>query len=169
MASKSESRVLTDHDEIRRWAEERGATPTAVSRTESDEDVGVIRLDFPGYSGKGSLDEIGWDEWFDKFDEKNLALLVQDHMANGKASNFNKLVSRDSMEEREERGAQSRRSSSRRSGRSSTTRETKVRASGRSAPGSSRKPSRSEKSATRGAAKKKSARTRGSSRRRPAA
>jgi hypothetical protein len=37
----------------------------------------MIRLDFPGYGGEESLEEISWDEWFDKFDERNLALLVQ--------------------------------------------------------------------------------------------
>lgn len=97
MASKSRSRTLTDHGEIRRWAEERGAKPSAVQRTHSDDDPGIIRLDFPGYSGEGSLEEIDWDEWFEEFENKNLALLVQDQTANGEQSNFNKLVSRESV------------------------------------------------------------------------
>ena len=98
MASKSSSRVLTDHDEIRRWAEERGARPSAVQRTHTDDNVGIIRLDFPGYSGGDSLEEIEWDEWFDKFDDNNLALIVQEETAGGEQSNFNKIVSRDSVE-----------------------------------------------------------------------
>src|SRR5437764_11474129 len=89
------ARPLTDHDEIRRWAEERNATPSCVRRTGGNNDVGMIRLDFPGYSGENSLEEISWDEWFQKFDESNLALLVQDQTARGQKSNFNKLVSRD--------------------------------------------------------------------------
>lgn len=98
MASKSSSRVLTDHDEIQRWAEERGARPSAVQRTHTDDNVGIIRLDFPGYSGEDSLEEIEWDEWFDKFDDNNLALIVQDETAGGEKSNFNKIVSRDTVE-----------------------------------------------------------------------
>jgi hypothetical protein len=98
MASKSSSRVLTDHDEIQRWAEERGARPSAVQRTHTDDSVGIIRLDFPGYSGEDSLEEIEWDEWFDKFDDNNLALIVQDETADGEKSNFNKIVSRDRVE-----------------------------------------------------------------------
>jgi hypothetical protein len=90
----SESRVLTDHDEIRQWAEARDAQPAAVRRTESEDDPGVIRLDFPGYSGEQSLEPISWDEWFAKFDESKLALLVQDRTASGERSNFNKLVHR---------------------------------------------------------------------------
>lgn len=92
--TSASARPVTDHDEIRRWAEQRNAKPACVRRTGSDDDIGMIRLDFPGYSGEESLEEISWDEWFDKFDESNLSLLVQDTTARGQQSNFNKLVSR---------------------------------------------------------------------------
>jgi hypothetical protein len=55
----------------------------------------MIRLDFPGYSGGTSLDEISWDEWFKAFDENNLALVYQNETAKGEKSNFNKLVGRE--------------------------------------------------------------------------
>jgi hypothetical protein len=90
----STSRVTTDHEEIRKWAEERGAKPAAVKRTGGKDDVGIIRLDFPGYSGEGSLEEISWQEFFEKFEEAELALVIQDATADGERSNFNKLVSR---------------------------------------------------------------------------
>jgi hypothetical protein len=89
------SHALTEHEEIRRWAEERGAQPACVKGTGDERDVGMIRLDFPGYSGEESLQPISWDEWFEKFDESDLALLVQDKTASGQKSNFNKLVKRD--------------------------------------------------------------------------
>ena len=121
MASKASSRTLTDHDEIQQWAEERGAKPAAVRSTENDDDIGIIRLDFPGYSGNDSLEEVGWDEWFEQFDNRNLALIVQEETANGKPSNFNKLVSRDSVEESSQQNESSRRgSASRQSERRST-------------------------------------------------
>ncbi len=60
----------------------------------------MIRLDFPGYSGAQSLEPISWDEWFQKFDESNLALLYQDTTARGQRSNFNKLVGRETAEQR---------------------------------------------------------------------
>lgn len=112
MSPSTLSKVTTDHDEIRRWAEERGAKPSAVIRTEHGDDPGIIRLDFPGYSGEGSLEEISWDEWFRKFDERNLALLYQEHTAGGEKSNFNKIVSRETAEQVES-GKHERRSSSR--------------------------------------------------------
>ena len=55
----------------------------------------MIRLDFPGYSGADSLEEIDWDQFFEKFDEQGLALLVQDKTSRGQKSNFNKLISRE--------------------------------------------------------------------------
>jgi hypothetical protein len=121
MASKSSSRVLTDHDEIRRWAEERGARPSAVQRTHTDDNVGIIRLDFPGYSGGDSLEEIEWDEWFDKFDDNNLALIVQEETAGGEQSNFNKIVSRDSVESAGSSRSKSKKSTSARSSGSRTS------------------------------------------------
>jgi hypothetical protein len=61
--------------------------------------MGMIRLDFPGYSGAQSLEHVEWDEWFQKFDDNNLALLVQEKTARGQQSNFNKLVSRETAEQ----------------------------------------------------------------------
>ena len=48
-----------------------------------------------GYSGADSLQEITWEEFFEKFDEQGLALLVQDKTARGQKSNFNKIIARE--------------------------------------------------------------------------
>jgi hypothetical protein len=117
MPSKSSSRTLIDHDEIQRWAEERGAKPAAVRNTSGEEGIGIIRLDFPGYSGGDSLEEIEWEEWFEKFDDNNLALVVQEKMANGQKSNFNKLVNRENVEVSSEEESDERSSTTERSGR----------------------------------------------------
>ena len=66
------------------------------SCTGGKNDIGMIRLDFPGYTGEGKLTPISWDEWFEKFDEQELALVSQETTADGEKSNFNKLVSRES-------------------------------------------------------------------------
>ncbi|MGK4003956.1 hypothetical protein WMF31_15090 [Sorangium sp. So ce1036] len=103
MAS-STRKVTTDHDEIRRWAESRGAKPAHAIGTGGEGDVGVIRLDFPGFSGEGKLQEISWDDFFAKFDESELALVYQETTAEGESSNFNKLVSRHNPKIEEELG-----------------------------------------------------------------
>ncbi len=91
----SKSRTLTDRKQIQKWVEERGGHPACVKHTGNSDDIGMIRIDFPGYSGQDSLQEINWDEWFEKFEEKGLALLVQDETADGEKSNFNKLIARE--------------------------------------------------------------------------
>lgn len=93
------SHVTIDHDIIRHWAEERGGHPASVKNTGSSKDVGMLRIDFEGYSGDDSLREITWDAFFEKFDEKKLAFVYQDETAAGQKSNFNKLVSRSSVKD----------------------------------------------------------------------
>ena len=90
-----ESKVTTDHEAIRRWIEERGGTPARVKATGSDDDPGLLRVDFPGYRGKESLEPIDWDDFFEKFEEKKLAFLHQDEMRSGEPSRFFKFVSRE--------------------------------------------------------------------------
>jgi hypothetical protein len=168
MATKS-SHALTDHDDIRRWAEDRGATPSAVRRTEGRNDVGIIRLDFPGYTGRDSLEEIDWDEWFDKFDEKNLALVVQDRTSGGNTSNFNKLVSRDTIEQPSGR-SRARKPTSSRSSRDSSGTSRKASARSSAEISSSRKKSSKKSKSTRETARKRApGRASARSRRRPAA
>ncbi len=92
---------LIDHEEIRRWAEARHAQPSRVKGTgRGAGDTGMIRLDFPGYSGRESLEPISWNEWFDAFDANDLALMVQEETARGQKSNFNKIVSRQTVQAR---------------------------------------------------------------------
>ncbi len=92
--------TTTNHDFIRRWVEERGGKPAAVKRTGGSDDPGILRIDFPGFSGGDSLEEISWDEWFEKFEENGLAFLHRDITGDdGELDRFNKLVSRAGTEE----------------------------------------------------------------------
>lgn len=89
-----DSKTTTAHDTIRRWAEERDGSPASVRGTENGDEAGVLRIDFPGGAGEDSLEHISWDDWFEKFDEKQLAFLYQEEKASGEGSTFFKLVSR---------------------------------------------------------------------------
>lgn len=90
--------ITTDHEEIRSWVEERGGFPARVKSTGGEEDPGIIRIDFPGFSGEGTLERISWEQWFEAFDENELAFLHQDETEDGQVSHFNKLVSQESVE-----------------------------------------------------------------------
>lgn len=89
------SKTTTDHEVIKRWVEERGGHPATVKGTGDGDEAGVLRIDFPGYSGEGRLEKISWEEFFEKFDEKKLAFLYQDETSGGKESRFFKFVSQD--------------------------------------------------------------------------
>ncbi|HEX4169385.1 MAG TPA: hypothetical protein VHZ55_28320 [Bryobacteraceae bacterium] len=90
----SNSKTTKNHDEIRAWADARGGKPAHVATTGSSGDIGILRIEFPGApaSDDSSLEEISWDQFFEKFDERGLALLYQEETAGGEKSNFNKLV-----------------------------------------------------------------------------
>lgn len=96
--AQGSAQATVDHDEIREWVEQHGGHPAQVKRTRRGNTPGILRIDFPGFSGENSLEEISWDEFFQRFDESNLAFLYQDKTKSGRPSRFNKLVSRDSVE-----------------------------------------------------------------------
>ena len=63
----SESQTTTDHDTIRKWAEQRRGRPATVRATEEDGHAGILRIDFG--PKEEALEEIEWSEFFRKFDE----------------------------------------------------------------------------------------------------
>src|SRR4051794_41337833 len=88
------SKTTRDHDEIRKWAEARGALPAEVRGTEKGGEAGIIRFEFPNAPNHNDskLEEISWEDFFEKFDNNNLELVYQEQTADGERSNFNKLV-----------------------------------------------------------------------------
>lgn len=92
--AQAESKTTTDHNTIQQWTESRGGFPATVKSTEEKGEPGLLRIDFPGYSGEQSLERIEWDEFFKKFEESNLAFLYQETLKSGEESRFCKLVSR---------------------------------------------------------------------------
>ena len=99
MARTGGSTMTTDHDEIRRWVEERGGRPARVKGTGGKGDAGLLRIDFPGYSGEETLEGISWEDFFRTFDESNLAFVHQEETSGGAQSRFGKFVDRSSVEE----------------------------------------------------------------------
>lgn len=93
-SSRSEALTTTDLAEIRQWAEARQGKPATVKTKGKGQGAGILRIDFPGYSGKDTLQPISWEEWYQKFQEKNLAFLYQEKTKTGKESRFFKLVNK---------------------------------------------------------------------------
>lgn len=87
----AESHKTTDHEAIKKWAEERKGVPSLVKGTKS-KGSGVLRIDFPGGAGTEALDHISWEKFFEIFDERKLTFLYQEKTADGNLSRFNKFV-----------------------------------------------------------------------------
>lgn len=86
--------TTTDHDTIRKWVSERGGYPARVKGTKDEGGSGVLRIDYPGYSGEDRLEPITWTEFFKGFEKNKLAFRYQDE-AGGSRSRFSKLISRE--------------------------------------------------------------------------
>jgi hypothetical protein len=91
----SSSKRTTDHAKIRRWVEARNGKPVRVQGTGEGEAAGLLRIDFPEEpEDEEDLEEITWDEFLEKFDEKRLAFVYEEKTAGGEPSRFNKFVTR---------------------------------------------------------------------------
>jgi|SRR3989338_4957011 len=96
-----ESKTTTDHNEIKKWVEDRKGKPARVKGTEDNQnDTRLLKINFPGYEEE-SLENISWDEFFNKFEENNLAFLYEEKTADGKVSKFFKLIVRSNVGEAE--------------------------------------------------------------------
>lgn len=114
------SKTTREHDEIRKWAEKRGAVPAEVKGTERSSEPGILRFEFPKARNHNDrkLEEISWEDFFEKFDENNLELLYQEKTAEGEQSNFNKLIHPESEEHSSRRSSSGSKSDSSHSSKS---------------------------------------------------
>ena len=73
----------------------RQGKPVVVKGTEKrKEGGGVLRIDFPGFRGRDTFEEVSWDEWYKVFKSRNLEFLYQDKTADGKGRFF-KLINKE--------------------------------------------------------------------------
>lgn len=88
-------RRTVNHEEIRQWVSEHGGHPSALRAR--DGRLGVVRVDFDGFSSSAStadLQQISWSEFFEQFEQRKLAFVYKDDIEPGAAQMATKLVSR---------------------------------------------------------------------------
>ena len=90
------TKTTTNHENIKRWVEDRGGHPARVKGTNEKSGSGVLVIDYPGNSGTQTLEAITWDEFFKGFEENKLAFLYADARKTDSQSRFSKLINRDS-------------------------------------------------------------------------
>jgi hypothetical protein len=89
----AQAKATIEHDEIQKWVEQRGGRPSRVKRTAGKGDEGgILRIDFG--EPEESLEEISWDEFFEVFDDRELAFLYQDEKPHAGKGYFCKFVHR---------------------------------------------------------------------------
>lgn len=93
----SEAQRTQDHQKIQHWVEQRGGYPATVKATKGTRGAGLLRIDFPDYSGDETLEHSSWDDFFDKFDRENIDFLYQEKSGK-KNSRFCKFVRHDQSE-----------------------------------------------------------------------
>lgn len=86
-----------DHNEIKEWVEARDGRPSVVTATHSDDEGGILRIDFG--TKEENLEEVSWKEFFRIFEESELAFVYQEHAPDGEPSFFCKFVIREDGDE----------------------------------------------------------------------
>ena len=82
------SKTLTNHEEIKNWADKNDMKPATVRDTNESNDTSLLRFT----SGdEENLHDINWEHFFELFEQNKLALIVEDD------SKFNKFISRRTM------------------------------------------------------------------------
>jgi len=93
MTAKHEAKTTINHEEIRRWVEARDGVPVSAKGVDEDGDeIALLRISF---RDDPALKRISWDEFFERFEDDDLAFLYQEQTADGKRSRFFKMVERD--------------------------------------------------------------------------
>ncbi len=78
-----------DHETIREWVEEREGKPAIVRATHhTEEGNGILRVKFT--DDEEDLEDVGWEEFFETFDNNDLTFLYQDDP--GGESRFFKFI-----------------------------------------------------------------------------
>jgi len=72
-----------DHEEVREWAELHGGAPAILADSRVGES-GMLRLDFG--DGVEQLERITWEDFFDIFEDNDLAFIYEASDADGDAS-----------------------------------------------------------------------------------
>lgn len=90
-------KYTTDRKEIREWIEEQGGMPVVLKEVREDDEDGEESSDMLHISfdpNDPNMEEMEWDEFFERFDNDNLALVYDDITPKGTLPDF-ELVDRD--------------------------------------------------------------------------
>lgn len=84
-------KTTTDHQTIQSWAEALGGQPQRINDPTAQADAIGIRINFQGggddaFMPSGEVQNISWQEFFDRFDQQQLAFVYDDHLETSNAA-----------------------------------------------------------------------------------
>lgn len=98
------SKILTDREAIRQWAEARGGNPVLQEIPDGSRTRTILQLAFgtagvnafgdDGSGRPGGFELVSWDDWFAALEANRLALLVSDDPSGGNEAEYG-FVERD--------------------------------------------------------------------------
>ena len=98
------SKILTQAEEIRPWAEARGGNPLMMEQQSGTRTRLVLQIAFgqdalntgesQGQDRPGGFELVGWDEWIAALEQEKLAIRVSDDPSGGSEAEFD-FVPRD--------------------------------------------------------------------------
>lgn len=71
-------KVTTDHEEIRHWVEEHEGRPATETGSVGKNEGRVVKIFFPDQYTSNPVEEITWDEFFEKFEQEDLAFMYKE-------------------------------------------------------------------------------------------
>lgn len=83
-----------NHNEIKKWVIERGGHPAVVkdTMTQIENEIGELKIDFPGYTNESDLSRISWDTFFKTFENKGFVFLYENETPEGNKSIFYEIA-----------------------------------------------------------------------------
>lgn len=81
-------KYTADNDEIRAWMEEHGALPAVLKETSDNGEESPDMLQISFNPNDPNMKEMDWEEFFERFENENLALVYDDATPKGEIPEF---------------------------------------------------------------------------------
>lgn len=90
------TRATTDHEMIRQWVRERGGAPSMARRVGQPAE-GALVVNFPDDGSDGPVVDISWADFFQRFEDQNLAFVYRESLPEAEDAYYYQLVDRDTL------------------------------------------------------------------------
>lgn len=87
------SKITVDHEIIRSWVQAHGGMPAVARSGFGGGGQGGLEIDFSSHGNPEALEMISWNEFFQRFEKEQLAVLYQESAVGGPSPSL-RIISR---------------------------------------------------------------------------